>query len=228
MHKPPQIASLLILAAWAATAPAQTAPQLSVRPPTRSDDSILTVLKSEEANGPSFFYVQHYRSGGREVLLQGSIYAAITNAQVNGCAIHLNTILVDHFAGKNGRRTIPDTWNRYKSSLDFVLTPQIADSLRVIQARPSQLDAATYPRCSEQPRCALDWLQITAPRAELKLRSITNDVADYDGYIQNQNGPVATFLVPLTAARAGEDLIARLRYLSTTCPAQSPVPVPSP
>lgn len=222
-----QITALLILAALAATAHAQTAPQLSTRPTTKTDDSVLTLLKSEEANGPSFFYTQRYRSSGREVVLHGTIYAAITGAEVDGCAIHLNTTLVDHFVGVKGRRQVPGAWNRYKSSLDFVLTPRIAGALRVVAARPQQLGVATYPQCADQPGCQMEWLQISAPRAELKLRSITNDVDDYDGYIENQNGPVASFLVPLSSARAGEDLIARLRQLSTTCPGAQPL-VPRP
>ncbi|MFP5236173.1 MAG: hypothetical protein ACLGSD_09735 [Acidobacteriota bacterium] len=217
-----QIPALLILGALAATTQAQTTSTLTTRPPTTTDDSPLSLLQSEEANGPSFYYTQHYRSNGREVLLNGTIYTAITGAQVKGCAIHLNTMLVDHFVGHNGRRKVPGTWNRYKTSLDFVLTPEIAAALRVIQGRPSQLDAATYPRCSERPRCTIEWLQITAPRADLKLRRITNDVADYDGYIQDKNGTVASFLVPLSSARTGEDLIARLRKTAATCGLTSP------
>lgn len=211
-----------MLAVLAATALAQTAPKLSIRPDNPPDQSILALLKSEEAHGPSFFYTQYYRSNGRKVLLNGSIYAAITGAEVNGCSIHLNTILVDHFVGANGRRQIPGTWNRYKSQLDFVLTPEIAAALHVVAAPPEQLQAATYPRCTDQPGCAIQWLQISAPPAELRLRRITNDVADYDGYIQDHDGPVASFLVPLSSARAGEDLIARLRRAAATCGKSTP------
>ena len=217
MQKRWRITALLILGTLAAIARAQRAPELSSRPAAAHDDSVLALLKAEETQGPSFFYTQYYRSNGRVVLLNGSIYAAVTNAEVKGCAIHLNTILVDHFVGRNGRRKVPGTWNRYKSSLDFVLTPEIAAALRVIEARPSQLEAASYPRCTEQPGCRIEWLQISAPHAELKLRRITNDVADYDGYIQDKNGTVASFRVPLSSARTGEDLVARLRKAAATC-----------
>lgn len=217
-----QIAALLLFVALAAAAQAQNAPALSVRPAVPPDNSILTLLHAEEARGPSIFYTQHYRSGGREVLLRGSIYAAIADARLNGCTVHLDTLLVDHFSGKRGRRPLPETSNRYKSALDFPLSPEIADALRIVEARPAQLELGTYPTCTEQPGCRMQWLEIRAPHAELKLRRITNDVADYDGYIQDRDGAVATFRIPLSSARAGEDLIARLRQFATTCPNVAP------
>jgi len=79
------------------------------------------------------------------VFFKGSIYAAIADVNVNGCRMRIDTTIADYYSGTIGRKPVDPTQNVYRISVDFMLTPEIAKSLKVIKARPGQLDAGTPP-----------------------------------------------------------------------------------
>lgn len=219
-------AGLLCLSLLAPCAPqtrlgAQSTPKLSQRQSDQHAESALAELQAEGGRGPYFFYTQQYRSSGKLVSLHGSFYDSITSVHRNGCGLSIETTAFDHFSGREGKRQIHDTWTRYKYEARFELSPEIADALRVISARPIQLQSGTYAVCGANRGCTIDWLEIHSPRAELRLRTTTNDVADYDGTVQVFEGMTTKFLLPLSSAAAGESIAAKLQTLARACRNQS-------
>lgn len=199
---------------------AQSTPNLSERSGNPPAESALADLQAEEGRGPYFFYTQQYRSSGKLVSLQGSFYGAITSVHQNGCDFSFEIAASDHFSGRRGRKAIPDTWTRYKYTAEFRLSPEIAKSLRIISARPIQLQPGTYVECGANRGCTIPWLEIHSPRAEIKLRSTTDDVAGYDGAVNDFNGTTTQFLLPVSSTAAGENIVASLQALAQTCRAQ--------
>jgi hypothetical protein len=210
-------AGVLLLGAMACRGYAQSAPSLAVRNNNTSEETALAALQSEKTRGPWMSYAQRYRSGGKIVSLQGTYYAGITAVRQSGCSLHIETIAVDRFSGSKGRKRIPETWNRYESAVDFRLTGDIGAGLRVIAARPAQLEEGTYAMCDGAPSCRMEWLEIRAAQPAIKVRRLTNDVAGYDGMIKDREGLVTSYRIPLSSSRTGEDLIAKLRDLAQTC-----------
>ncbi len=197
---------------------AQSTPSLSIRNSNPTEETAIATLESEKTRGPWVFYAQQYWSNGKFISLHGSVYAGITAVHQSGCALHIDTIAVDHFSGLIGRKRLAETWNRYESAVEFRLTPEIGDGLRVIAARPEQLEEGTYATCEGPHGCRMEWLEIRAAQPALKVRRLTNDIANYDGMVKDRDGLAASFRIPLSSARAGEDLIAKLRNLAPTCP----------
>jgi hypothetical protein len=182
-----------------------------------SGSGLLSAANAEEEMGTNLFYTQNYRSGRRLVLFKGTLYAGITAFTAKKCELTIGTTIVDRYSGEIGRSKINDTQNIYNYSIEFALTPDIADSLRLIEARPSQLENGTHAECAEQRACAMNWLEIRAKRRVIKLTSITNDVEHYDGFVKDYDGMVDRFWIPVSSRDAGNDLISRLRSFAATC-----------
>jgi hypothetical protein len=192
-----------------------TAPETAA---TIAQGELLRWFAAEEKRGDSFFYTQsYYALHGRHVFFKGSIYAAIADAKVSGCRIRIDTTVADRYSGTIGRKRVAPTQNLYRISADFLLTPEIAKSLKVIKARPGQLDEGTHPVCTDHQPCVLNWIELRSERPEMQETEFTNDIEGYDGFVQDFDGPVDRFLVPISSPAAGYELISRMQYLANAC-----------
>jgi hypothetical protein len=211
-------AACLSLAGFAACplfAQIPAAPQATA---ATAQDDLLRAFAAEEKRGDTFFYTQsYYALHGRHVFFKGSIYATIADVKVNGCGLRIDTTIADRYSGTIGTKPVSPTQNVYRISVDFMLTPEIANSLKVIKARPGQLDEGTHPVCSDHQPCALNWIEIGSERPELHVAESTNDIEGYDGFVQNFNAPVDRFLVPVSSLAAGNELISKMQALAGAC-----------
>lgn len=183
-----------------------------------AEDDLLRSFAAEEKRGDAFLYTQsYYALHGRHVFFKGSIYATIANVKVNCCRMRIDTTIADHYSGTIGRKQVDPTQNVYRISVDFMLTPEIANSLKVIKARPGQLDQGTHPVCSGHQPCVLNWIELSSERPEMRVAEFTNDFEGYDGFVKNFDAPQDHFLVPVSSPAAGSELISRMQAVSGTC-----------
>ncbi|HEV2486216.1 MAG TPA: hypothetical protein VGT08_11855 [Terracidiphilus sp.] len=182
-----------------------------------SESGLIRAADGEQKRGINLFYTQNYRSAGRPVRFSGSLYAGITAFTVNKCNLTIGTNIVDRYSGQIGKGTIKNTQSSYQYSVEFVLTTEIADALRLTEARPNQLENGTNPVCADRRACTIYWLELRAKRPVMKLTSITNDIAGYDGFIRNFDGMVEQFWVPISSSDAGKELISKLQSFAITC-----------
>jgi hypothetical protein len=183
-----------------------------------AQDDLLRSFAAEEKRGDAFFYSQsYYALHGRHVFFKGSIYASTADVKVSGCRMRIDTTITDYYSGTIGRKQVEPTQNVYRISVDFMLTPQIAKSLKVIKARPGQLDEGTHPLCSDHQPCVLNWIEISSERPEMRVAEFTNDIEGYDGFVQNFDAPVDRFLVPVSSLASGNELILKMQALAGTC-----------
>ena len=182
------------------------------------ENELLRSFASEEKKGDSFFYTQsYYALHGQHVFFKGSIYASVANVKVAGCTLTIDTTIADYYTGTIGKKRIAPTQNVYRISVDFLLTPEISRSLRVIKARPGQLDEGTHPVCVDHQPCVLNWIELSSDRPELRVAETTNDYEGYDGFVKSFDATVDRFLVPVSSPAAGNDLISLLQAFAGAC-----------
>lgn len=213
----PVLLALLAAGTFAPTALAQSAGAAVSGTGQRSEYGLVSVADAEEKRGVDFSYTQNYRSAGKPVLFKGSLYAGITAFKVNKCSLAIGTRIVDRYSGQIGKSTIKDTQSIYDYSVEFTLTQELADSLRLAEVRPSQLENGTNPACSEKRACAIDWLEFRAKGPVIKMTILTNDIEGYDGFVRNFDGMVDQFRIPVSSSDAGNTLIAKLQSLAIMC-----------
>jgi hypothetical protein len=208
----------LLLAGFAGfplSAQTPTAPEASA---ALVESDLLRSFADEEKRGDAFFYTQsYYALHGRHVVFKGSIYATIATVKVSGCRMRIDTTIADRYSGTIGKKQVDPTQNLYHISADFLITPEIANSLKVIKARPGQLDEGTHPVCSDHQPCVLNWIAISTERPEIRLTELTNDIEGYDGLVQKFDAPVDRFLVPVSSLAAGNELISKMQALAGAC-----------
>lgn len=196
---------------------AQT-PAAPVAAAATAQDDLLRSFAAEEKRGDTFFYTQsYYALHGRHVIFKGSMYAAIADVKVSGCKMRIDTTIADRYSGTIGKRRVDPTQSLYRISADFMLTPEVAKSLKVIKARPGQLDEGTHPACSDHLPCVLNWIEISSERPEIQVTEFTNDIQGYDGFVKDFDAPVDRFLVPVSSPTAGSELISRMQALAGVC-----------
>jgi hypothetical protein len=136
---------------------------------------------------------------------------------VTGCRMKIDTTIADYYSGTIGRKQVDPTRNVYRTSVDFILTPEIAKSLKVMKARPGQLDEGTHPVCSEHQPCVLNWIELSSERPQMQVTEFTNDIEGYDGFVKNFDAPQDRFLVPVSSPAAGNELISKMQVLADAC-----------
>jgi hypothetical protein len=182
------------------------------------ESDMLRSFAAEEKRGDAISYTQsYYARHGRRVFFRGSIYAAIADVKMNGCRMRIDTTIADRYSGTIASKQVAPTQNVYRISVDFALTPEIAKSLKVINARPGQLDEGTRPVCADHRRCVLNWIEFSTERPEMQVTEFTNDFEGYDGFVKNFDAPVDRFLVPVSSSAAGNELIAKMQALAGAC-----------
>lgn len=175
------------------------------------------LVNAEEKQGNVLVYTQNYRSGGRLVVIAGTLYAAITTFTANQCELKIGTTVVDRYKGRIDSDAIKDTQSVYNYAGVIGLTPEIADSLRLVEARPSALEAGSHPVCTQGQACDLHWLEFRSKGKAIQLTSTTNDLAGYDGFVTEFSGMADQFWIPVSSEQAGKNLVALLKGLAATC-----------
>lgn len=211
-------AAVLLLAGFQDLLLCAQLPAAPETPLMLAQSGLLSSFAAEAKRGDSFFYTQsYYALHGQHVFFKGSIYAGIADVNVSGCRLRIETTIADRYFGSIGRKRVAPTQNIYRIAADFLLTPEIAQSLKVIEARPGQLDTGTHPVCADHRWCALHWIEVRSERPEIQVTELTNDIQGYDGFVQNFDDPVDRFLVPVSSPAAGSELIAKMQALADTC-----------
>lgn len=196
---------------------AQSPGATAINIPKANESELIDTARAEAKQGVSLFYTQSYRSQGKTVRFTGSLYSGITDFKVNKCDLTVSTTIVDRYSGQIGDSRVNDTQSVYNNSVDLQLTPEIADSLHVSEGRPKQLPMGTNPTCSEKQGCTIDWVEFRAKRRVMKFKSMTNDVADYNGFVTIFDGMVDEFWIPISSHDAGKELISNLQSYAITC-----------
>jgi hypothetical protein len=181
-------------------------------------NDLIRSFQAENKRGTFIFYTQAYGPHGRRVEFHGSIFGVIQDVQADGCELKIESVLVDLYSGSIGRKLVGQTQNKYITSADFKITPKMAANLKIVDARPvRQLTEGTNVVCSGGRQCSLTWLKLVTDGPVIHLTEITNDVADYDGDIKDFDGSVDQFLLPVSSADAGNELIAKMRAFAQSC-----------
>jgi hypothetical protein len=215
---PKSCVAVLFLAGFRSPALSAQIPASPETTQAMAQDDLLRSFAAEAKLGDSFFYTQsYYALHGRHVFFRGTIYAAIADVKVSGCRMRVDTSIADRYSGTIGRKQVGPTQNLYRISADLRLTPEIAQSLRVIKARPVQLDLGTHAVCADHQQCVLNWIELRSDGPEIHVTESTNDVDGYDGFVQDFDGPADRFLLPVSSPAAGDELISRIKALAGTC-----------
>ena len=174
--------------------------------PTSSD---LAALAAEEAKrGVYVFYTQSFvDKENKRASYRGSVYGAIQKLEVNRCELHIEAMIVDKFAGTVGRAPTGELQDIYRYSATFVLTPEIAHGVSLIEARPAQLRDSTHSVCEQDLSCDFRWLRIRARQRVIHETSTVNDALDFDGQVDH-------FVVPISSADMGNRLIEQLQTIA--------------
>lgn len=169
---------------------------------------LISAAEAEERKGEYVFYTQSYvDSEKQKVSYRGSIYGAIQNVVLDGCLLKVNIQIVDKFSGVVGKKQTGEQADSQHYSVRLTLTSKIADALQLVEARPVQLANGTNSVCPEKPSCAFTWIAIREPKTLIKESRTTNEFVDFDGHTDH-------FLVPVSSADAGKQLIQRIRTLA--------------
>jgi hypothetical protein len=182
-----------------------------------TDRSVLmSAVNAEEKRGIVLFYSQSYPAGHKPVFFKGTLYAAITAFSANKGKLTIGSRIVDRYSGQVDRGRVDETQSSCDDSVEFTLTKEIAGSLRLIEARPSQLESGTNLVCAERKMCAIQWLQFQARSKVMKRTRVTNDIAAYAGYVKGFDGMVDEVWVPVSSESAGQEFIS-LKNFAATC-----------
>jgi hypothetical protein len=179
---------------------------------------LLSSFQVESQRGSYIFYTQTYSLHGRRVEFHGSIFGVIQEVQADGCKLKIKSEIFDHYSGNIGNKLVGQTQNTYTTSIDFKLTPKIAEALKIVDARPvRQLASGTETVCSGTQKCSLTWIKLKADNPEIQMTDITNDVADYEGEIKDFDGAVDQAYLPVSSTEAGNELVAKMRAFAQSC-----------
>jgi hypothetical protein len=184
---------------------------------TNDRDALMSAAVAEEKKGTELSYTQNYHSDHKQVLLKGTLYAAITSFNATKCKLTIDTAIVDRYSGQVDRDEINDTQTRYDSSAEFVLTPEIAGSIQLVEARPGQLETGTHPICDEQRACAIEWLKLETKQPVMRVWKTNNDLAGYNGFVKIFDGMIDRFWIPVSSESAGKELMTLVANFASTC-----------
>jgi hypothetical protein len=181
-------------------------------------DELLSLFQAENKRSTYIFYTQTYSLHGRRIEFHGSIFGAIQDVQVTGCDLKVKSGIFDYYSGNIGSKLVRQSQNKYITSIDFKLTPKMAEDLTVVDARPvRQLAEGTNAVCSGERQCNLTWLKLKAESPMIQMIDITDDVANYDGELKDFDGSVAQVYLPISSRQSGDEIIAKMRTFAQLC-----------
>lgn len=175
----------------------------------RSRPADLSSLAAEEAQrGVYVFYTQSFiDKENQRTSYRGSVYGAIQKFELTGCELKIETVIVDKFSGMVGRASTGQLQDTYRSAVSLLLTPEIAGSAGVMEARPAQLGRNTHSVCDENASCSFPWLRIQAGRPVMHQISSVNEARNFEGQVDH-------FVAPISSLAIGRELIEALRARS--------------
>ena len=166
-----------------------------------AERNLVASVESEEKKGVSVFYTQAFVDReNQRTFYSGSIYGVINAIKVNECQMEIDFIVADSFSGVVGKTPTGHLQDNSSYSITFRLTSEIAENLRLIEARPIQLRPSTHAVCSETSSCSFPWLRIKTKNLEIKETRVTNDAVHFQGTVDH-------ILIPLSSADSGNQLI---------------------
>lgn len=170
--------------------------------------NLVDAIEAEAKRGAYLSYTQSYVDSENErVSYRGSIHGAIKRVEVDGCTLNVTVEIVDYFSGVVDRDRIGPQEERSFYTVSFTLTNAIANALTIVEARPTQLANGTKFSCAANSSCTFAWLVIQAKDQVIKETRTTNRLVDF-------NGNTKRFLVPLSSADVGKELMGRMRSLA--------------
>lgn len=170
-----------------------------------AQSSLLDALHAEERSGTYLFYTQSYVDSDNEhVTYHGSVSGFIKDAQLNGCTLTIDYIVADHFSGVVKKHPTPTLEDDEVYSATILLTPNIANSLVLIQGRPTAVANDTNSVCTEKSSCAFTWLQMKSKHSAIRETVTTNGWPRFAGNVN-------AFVLPVSSTDAGNRLIQQMQ-----------------
>jgi hypothetical protein len=170
--------------------------------------NLANVIETDGSKGEWVFYRQRYVDADKRwVQYQGSVYAAVQNMKIEGCQINMETVVVDRFSGTVGNTGTGQQQDTSSYAISFALTPEIAEALQVVRARPAQLRRTTHAICDENPSCELTWVRIKEPGRKITERITTNDQIEF-------TGSTSTAVFPISSWDVGSGVVKHLQVLA--------------
>jgi hypothetical protein len=179
----------------------------------------LRAAEAEQKKGTYIFYTQSFiDKENQKAIYRGSIYGALKSVELHGCSLKVGIEIVDKFSGFVGKKPTGDLADSQQYSFSLTLTTDVAKTLSLVEARPIQLSSSTRSVCAEKPSCAFTWLAIQATGPSIKESRITNEAVDF-------NGRADRFLIPVSSADAGHQLIGLIQNFANASCKSSTAPI---
>jgi hypothetical protein len=179
--------------------------------------ALMSAAMEEEKKGAALTYTQSYSSEHKPVFIRGTLYATIASFTAQKCELKIATTIVDRYSGQVDGSEINSTQSSYHSIAEFVLTPEIAGAVQLVEAKPGQLEKGTRPICAERQTCAIEWLKFEAKQRVIRVTRTTNDIAGYNGFVKDFDGVMDRFWIPVSSESAGLELIKLLKSFAAGC-----------
>jgi hypothetical protein len=174
---------------------------------------IVELLEADSRIGEWVFYHQRFLDSDNQwAEYQGSVYAAVKEVKLDECRIEMKTAIIDKFTGIVGKIGTGEQQDSTYYELSFTLSRPIAQTMEVVEARPSQLRRTTHSECDERPSCELTWVRFKSPQHRISERVSMNDQTEF-------NGATTTAVFPVSSTAIGSKAIKELQLLANSkCP----------
>ncbi len=170
--------------------------------------SFLQAAEAESKKGSYLFYAQSFVDKQNErVTYGGSVYGVLRNVKLDGCAMSAEIQIVDLFSGTVGGNPIGQKQDVDEYTVTVPLTRDLAEALKVVQARPEQLSRSRHTVCREEASCLFTWLRMDVKGKVIHETQAVNHVIHFDGYTDH-------LVVPVSSVDAGNELIKDLRSVA--------------
>lgn len=175
---------------------------------TKPEQSLLELINADIPKGESVFYHQRFKTSNDQVAqYDGSIYAAVQSVKAEKCQIQIQTVVVDLFTGVVGKSGTGQQQDMTVYQISFSLTLPIAETMEVVEARPSQLRRTTHAVCIEKPSCDLTWVRFKSAEHKISERIVTNDQIEFSGV-------TSTAVFPVSSSDVGSSAIKQIQFLA--------------
>lgn len=190
--------SLVFLASFLCRVAAQNDAKSSDKP----GQSLVDLFEGDIRKGEWVFYRQRFLSSDNQpAQYQGSIYAAVRDVKIEKCQVKMQTLVVDQFTGIVGKSGTGQQEDTTVYEISFPLTRPIADTMEVVEARPSQLRRTTSAVCDEKPSCELNWVRFGSAEHKISEQISMNDQIEFSGETSTAVFPVSSPGVGSTAVK---------------------------
>jgi hypothetical protein len=170
--------------------------------------SLVELIEADKRKGEWVFYRQRFLSSDNQwAQYQGSIYAAVQSMKINKCRIEMQTLVVDKFTGIVGKSSSGQQQDKTIYEISFTLTLPIAETMEVVEARPTELRRTTHAVCNEKPSCELTWVRFKSAERKISEQISRNDQIEF-------SGGTSTAVFPVSSPDVGSAAIKQLQLLA--------------